>query len=118
MVGEGDTALALGSGDVRVLGTPALLRLAEAACVNALENRLNPGETSVGVEVRLEHLAPSVPGQKMEAVADLNRVEGRKLFFSFVVRDDAGEVARGEHLRVVVERESFLERAARRSRGD
>jgi predicted thioesterase len=102
-----DTAVALGSGDVEVLGTPRLLALLEAAAVAALEGRLGPGETSVGTHVDLEHLAASHVGATVRATARLVAVEGRRLSFTLNARDDDAEVARGSHRRAVVARARF-----------
>jgi predicted thioesterase len=100
-VTEDMTADRLGSGDVPVLGTPAVLALVEAAAVAAVADALEPGTTPVGATVT--------------ATAALAEVEGRRLTFRFEVTDAAGPVARGEHVRVVVDRERFLGSAAERA---
>jgi fluoroacetyl-CoA thioesterase len=110
-VGEDDTAVALGSGDVPVLGTPRVVGLAEEATLRALEGRLEPGTTSVGMRVQLDHLAPTAVGHKVRADATLERVEGRRLTFAVAVRDDRGLVACGKITRVVVDIERFLDKA-------
>ncbi len=61
-VTDADTAQALGSGDVPVLGTPRLLALAEAASVAAVAPHLASGQTTVGTAVSLEHSRPSPVG--------------------------------------------------------
>lgn len=114
-VTEDHTAERVGSGDVAVYATPGVLALVERAAVAALEGALEPGQTSVGARVELDHLAPTPPGPRVEATASLEEVDGRRLRFSFTVSDPAGEIARGTHLRVVVERGPFLESAASRS---
>src|ERR1700720_4510753 len=83
---EADTAIQAGSGDVPVLGTPRLLALAEAACVAALEPHLDPGMTSVGTRVALEHRRPSPVGAEIEVEAELTELAGRKLVFGFIAR--------------------------------
>ena len=108
VVDEGRTAVALRSGDVPVLGTPAVLALAEEAAVAALRGRLEPDETSVGAWVELEHLRPTPVGTEVTARATLVSVDGRVLGFEFEVSDPRGSVARGRHRRAVVERERFL----------
>ncbi|MDH4353039.1 MAG: thioesterase [Actinomycetota bacterium] len=112
-----DTASAVGSGDVPVLATPRLLALAEAATIAALaEGQLPPGRTSVGTRVELEHLRPTPVGETVAVAAELVHVDGRLLRFEVVVTDDADlVVGRAIVTRVVVERESFLERAGRLS---
>ena len=102
------TAEALGSGDVPVLGTPAVLALAEKAAVAAIASELEAGQTSVGSWVELNHLAPTLVGGHVKATARLVEVVTRKLLFEFSVRDDRTEIANGTHRRVIVDRERFL----------
>lgn len=102
-----DTAIALGSGDVPVLATPRVVALVEEAACAALQGALEPGETSVGVRVSLDHLKATTVGRSVLAAATLRAVDGRKLDFAVRVTEDDEEVARGEHRRVVVNREAF-----------
>jgi fluoroacetyl-CoA thioesterase len=111
MVGEEDTAEEIGSGDVPVLATPMVLTLVERAAVAAVVPHLDPGTTTVGARVGLDHLAPTAVGARVAATARLEKVEGRRLRFSFEVSDARGVVARGLHDRVVVQRQAFLEQA-------
>ena len=85
-----DTAAALGSGDVPVLGTPRLLALAEAATVAAVAPHLAPGQTTVGTAVTLEHRRASPVGSGLVIEAELTEVDGRRLVFSFIARRDDG----------------------------
>ena len=114
-VTEDMTATRLGSGDVPVLGTPAVLALVEAAAVGAVTDRLDAGQTTVGASVELEHLAPTPVGALVTATASLTEVDGRRLHFSFEVSDPAGIVAKGSHRRVIVERDRFIKGARNRS---
>jgi predicted thioesterase len=111
-VGEDDTALALGSGDLPVLGTPRLLALAEAACVAAVAPQLPAGKTTVGAAVSLEHRKPSPLGTPIEVRAELVEVTGRKLFFGFIAYgpgdDDEAVIGAGTVQRVLVDAEEFL----------
>jgi predicted thioesterase len=111
VVEHGDTAEAVGSGDVPVLATPRVVTLAEQASVEALSGRLEAGETSVGYEVQLAHLSPTPVGAKVTAEATLENVEGRRLSFRVSVNDARGLVAAGRITRVVVVRDRFIERA-------
>ncbi len=110
MVEREDTATSVGSGDVPVLATPRLLALAEAATVQAVRDRLAPGQTSVGTRVELEHRAASPVGAHVEIAAELTEVDGRRLVFSFTARDRDRDrvVAAGVIERVVVDRERFV----------
>jgi fluoroacetyl-CoA thioesterase len=107
MVTEGMTAVAVGSGDVPVLATPTVLALVERASVEAVTDHLPQGTTTVGASADLTHHAPSPVGASVRAKAVLDQVEGRRLRFRFTVSDDAGEVATGTHVRVLVDRERF-----------
>ena len=105
------TAAALGSGDVPVLGTPAVVALAERAACAAIDGRLGGGETSVGTRIELSHLAPTTVGGAIAAHARLAEIDGPRLVFEVSVSDGSGEVARGTHHRVVVERDRFVRSA-------
>jgi fluoroacetyl-CoA thioesterase len=112
-VAETDTAVALGSGDVPVLGTPRVLALAEQATVAALDGALDPGVTSVGTRVELDHLAASPVGAVVRVAAELVRVEGRRLEFAVELLDGGRPAARGRVTRVLVDRDAFLGATAR-----
>jgi len=111
VVGESDTAVAVGSGDVPVLATPRVLALCEQAACLAVASRLGPGETTVGLRIELTHLAPTHVGSTVHAEATLERVEGRRMLFTVSVSDACGLVAAGKVTRVVVDRASFLAKA-------
>jgi fluoroacetyl-CoA thioesterase len=111
------TAERLGSGDVPVLGTPAILALVEAAAVAAVADGLEDASTTVGASVQLDHLAPTAVGAAVQATAGLIEVVGHTLRFRFEVTDPAGPVARGTHDRVIVDRDLFLKKATRRNDG-
>jgi len=110
-VEEGDTALAIGSGDVPVLATPRLVTLLEQASVQALGDRLGPDKTSVGYEIQLAHLSPTPVGSEVTAEETLEAIEGRRITFRVSVTDARGLVAAGRITRVVVVRDRFIERA-------
>jgi predicted thioesterase len=112
-VTEADTALAVGSGSLPVLGTPRLLAWCEAATCAELEPALADGETSVGTRIQLEHLAASPVGAEVEVTAEPAYAEGRLHRFTVAARHagDGKVVASGEVTRVVVDAERFLTRA-------
>ncbi|SCL19472.1 Predicted thioesterase [Micromonospora pallida] len=114
-VTDADTAQAVGSGDVPVLGTPRVLALAEAATVAATARHLPPGTTTVGVRVELEHRAPTPVGRTVAAEARLDEVDGRRLVFTVAVTDGAETVAEGRVERVLLDRQRFVERASGQS---
>jgi len=111
-VTDADTAAALGSGSLPVLGTPRLLAWCEAATCAAIEPALGPGQTSVGTRVELEHLAASPVGAELEVTATTAYVDGRLHRFAVAARhtSDGKVVASGEVTRVVVDAGRFLAR--------
>lgn len=104
------TAEALGSGDVPVYGTPALLALIEKACCDAVADVLNSGHTTVGTWAELEHLAASRPGAEVRATARVTAVDGRMLSFEAEVHEGDKLVGRAKHRRALVDRAKFLSR--------
>ena len=108
VVGEADTAIALGSGDVNVLGTPRLVALFEQATIDALRNMLDAGQSSVGMRVQIDHLQPTPIGAEVIVEAVLDKVEGRRITFSVTANDSGGLVAAGKVTRVMVDVERFM----------
>jgi predicted thioesterase len=111
VVSDADTAIALHSGSVPVLGTPRLIALCEEATVLAVAEELPTGHTTVGMRVQVDHLAPTSVGSEVAAEATLEKVEGRRLTFTVSVSDHCGLVAAGKVTRVLVETERFLDKA-------
>lgn len=111
VVADADTAIALHSGEVPVLGTPRLIALCEEATLVAVGDELPSGQTTVGMRVQIDHLAPTHVGSAVAAEATLEKVEGRRLTFTVSVSDHGGLVAAGKVTRVVVETERFLDKA-------
>jgi predicted thioesterase/GNAT superfamily N-acetyltransferase len=114
VVTDADTAVAVGSGTLPVLGTPRLLAWCEAATCAALEPLLPEGATSVGTRVALEHVAPSVVGERLSVTASRSYADRRLHRFTVAVRQVVGGrvVATGEVTRVVVDAERFLQRGS------
>jgi fluoroacetyl-CoA thioesterase len=111
VVAAADTAEALGSGSVAVLGTPRLIALCEAASIAAIAARLPAGMTTVGMRVQMEHLQPSAIGAQVTAEAVLDKVEGRRLCFTVSASDERGLIACGKVTRVQVDLDRFLDKA-------
>ena len=113
-VTDEDTAEAVGSGDLPVLGTPRLLAWAEAATCAAVASRLDEGQTSVGTRVQLEHVAASPVGAVVTVTASIVHTDGRlvrfEVFAEHAVGQDSKVVGHGEVTRVVVDRDRFLAR--------
>lgn len=110
-VTEDDTAARWGSGLVPVFGTPSLVGLMENAAVEALKGQLSAEETSVGGRMDVRHLAPTPVGMRVRAQAELVEVDGKRLVFAIEAWDEAERIGEASHIRFVIERQSFVERA-------
>lgn len=111
-VTEADTAAAVGSGDVPVLGTPRVIAWCEAVTVDAVAAVLEAGQTSVGIQVTIDHLKATPVGVAVEVVATVSEVDGRRITFAVQAADGNGVAAAGTITRVVVDRQTFIERVS------
>lgn len=110
-------ALTLGSGDLPVYATPAMIALMEAAAVRAVADHLPPQQTTVGVHVDVRHLAATPLGQMVRATARLVAVDGRRLSFDVFADDEQERIGHGTHERVIVDRVKFAQRAETKQKG-
>ena len=101
-------AATMGSGDLEVFATPALVALCENAAMLAVANHLPEGCTTVGSHIDLAHLKPSALGAKVEATATLTAIDGRKLTFTISATDGNDTIANGTHIRYVVDAQRFM----------
>ncbi len=108
VVGEEETARALGSGAVDVLGSPRLIALCEEATVNAIGDAVPDGSTTVGMRVQFDHLQPTPVGAEVVAEAVLEKIDGRRLKFTVSAHDSGGLIAAGKITRVMVDIEQFM----------
>lgn len=118
LVTEGNTALAMGSGDLPVFATPALAAAMEAACVQCVAGEVGPGNSTVGTALSLRHTSATPVGMQVQAVAELAEIDGRRLVFHVKAYDAAGVIGEATHERVLVERERFLKKAKEKGRTD
>ena len=104
------TAIEMGSGDMPVLATPALMALMENAAMLAVADHLPEGCTTVGGHIASSHLKPSKPGDTVTATATVTRVEGKKIEFNVEARCGDTLLGEGTHLRFIVDRNKFMSR--------
>jgi predicted thioesterase len=111
VVGEEHTAPRIGSGLVRVLATPVMINLMEAAALDAAERLIPPGHQSLGIHLDVRHIAATPVGMRVRATARLTAVDGRTLKFSVEAHDEKDLIGDGTHQRVVVNVARFDQRA-------
>lgn len=107
-VTEALTAKAMGSGDLPVLATPAMMALMENAAMTAVAPELPDGSTTVGGHIESSHLKPTPVGAEVKAEATLTKVDGRKLYFTVKAMQGDTIIGEGTHLRFIVDREKFM----------
>jgi fluoroacetyl-CoA thioesterase len=114
VVGEEHTAPRIGSGRVHVLATPVMINLIEAAALAAIEHLLPPGYQSLGTRLDVRHIAATPAGMKVTTRAEVQKVEGRTVYFRVEARDEKELIGDGTHERVVVNVAKFDERVQRK----
>ena len=104
------TAKAIGSGDLPVLATPAMIALMENAAMLAVAPHLAETETTVGGYMECSHLKPTAMGDEIEAEAVLTKIDGKALHFDITAYDGDMKIGEGHHIRYIVDRDRFLSR--------
>lgn len=107
-VNKSNTALALGSGDMEVFATPAMVALMENAAMNAVAPHLEEGQTTVGTQITTSHIKASALGATISATATLTAIDGRSLTFAITAREGDKTIGEGSHTRFIVDRERFF----------
>lgn len=108
VVSKENIAATMGSGDLEVFATPAMVALMENAAMRAVADELPEGSTTVGALMNTTHIKPSALGDTVEATAVLKEVEGRKLTFEVKAKDSKGVIGEGTHVRYIVDKERFM----------
>lgn len=116
VVKEEDMVRRLGKIDLDVLSTPRLIQLLETAAIQAIQDYLPPNQLTLGTQVKVRHLSPTPLGMKVTAHALLKEVDGNRLSFVVDAYDEINKVAEGEHERILVSKERFLQKVNRKKR--
>jgi fluoroacetyl-CoA thioesterase len=117
IVKEEDLVKQLGDISVGVLSTPRLVQLLEVAAINAIQDFIPTNQVSLGTEVKIKHLSATPLGMKVTANALLKRIDKNRLFFLVDAFDEKEKVAEGEHERVLVSKDRFLQKVEKKRTG-
>ena len=117
VVRDEDLVSQLGSIDMDVLSTPRLVQLMEAAAIKAIQEFIPPDQLSLGTHVKIKHLSPTPLGMKVVAHAILKEVNENRLIFLVDAYDEMEKVAEGEHERILVSKERFLQKVNKKRTG-
>ena len=105
-----DTALEVGSGSLLVYATPCMVALMEGAACEAIAEGLEENETTVGIELNIQHISATPVGMEVRAEAEVTAVEGKIITFALRAFDEAGEIGKGTHRRALVNSQRFLDK--------
>ena len=111
LVEREDTAQEVGSGSLLVYATPCMVALMEGAACEAIEEAMDESKTSVGTELNIQHISATPVGLEVRAEAVVTAVDGKVITFEIHAFDEAGEIGKGTHKRVIVPTQKFLEKA-------
>ena len=106
-----DTAMEVGSGSLLVYATPCMVALMEGAACEAIQEALSDSQTTVGTELNIQHVSATPVGLEVRAEAEVIAVDGKVITFEVKSFDEAGEIGKGTHKRVIVNTQKFLEKA-------
>jgi len=115
IVTEQMTAASFGSGLVSAFATPAMIALTENASINAIQQYLESGETSVGVEVSVKHLAATPVRIRVRARAEVVKVDRRRVTFRVEAWDERERIGKGTHVRAIIDEAEFKARISERT---
>ena len=107
IVCDESSALAMGSGTLKVFATPSMAALMELTAWKSVAPYLEEGQCTVGTKLNLNHTASTPIGMKVFCESELVDVEGRKLVFKIIVKDECGVIGDSEHERFIVEDVKF-----------
>lgn len=116
-VSEQLTAVSVRSGLVSAYATPSMIALMENASVIAIQKSLHKGQTSVGAEVNIKHLAATPVGVRVRARAEVIAIEGRHITFKIEAWDPQEKIGEGTHTRVIVDSARFKDKVEQKLRG-
>src|ERR1700761_6890331 len=100
----------------QVLATPVMIMAMENAALNAIKPYLDAGESAVGTEIDIRHLAATPAGHNVHAEAEVTEIAGRRIVFNVKASDEMEMIGSGTHQRTVINLQSFNERLAAKAR--
>lgn len=108
-----ESAIAMKSGSVNAYASPAMIALMEAAAVAAVDSNLPQGTVSVGIEVAVKHIAATPIGENITAIAEVTRIDGRRVHLEVRAWDERELIGMGTHIRYIVQADDFAQRLQR-----
>ena len=107
------TAITMGSGAIDVYASPAMIALMEAATVSAIDPHLSEGRVSVGIDIAIRHVSPTPIGEKITAIAEITRIDGKRVTLEVRAWDEQEMIGIGTMVRYLIDHEEFMKRMKR-----
>ena len=101
------TAISVGSGDLEVYATPAMIALMEGTASESVKPELELGQGSVGTCIAIKHLAATPIGMRVRCESELVEVDGRRLVFNITAYDEKDKIGEGTHERFIISNDKF-----------
>lgn len=101
------TAISVGSGDLEVYATPAMIALMEGTASESVKSELEEGQGSVGTSIAIKHLAATPVGMRVRCETELVDVDGRRLVFKIEAFDELDKIGEGTHERFIISNDKF-----------
>lgn len=111
VVSQNNTAEVVGSGQLPVFATPAMIALIEKTAWMSVADELEQGQGSVGTRLDVAHTSATPVGMKVWCETELTEIDKRRLVFKVNVFDESGEIGKGTHERFIIQNDKFLKKA-------
>lgn len=105
------TARSMGSGDLEVYATPAMVALMEGTAADSVKSELDEGKGSVGTSIKIKHLAATPIGMRVRCESELIEASGRRLVFRVSAFDEKDKIGEGTHERFIISNDKFQSKA-------
>ena len=110
LVTKNNVASTVGSGALDVFSTPSMIGLMEKAALESVAPYLEEGQGTVGIELKVSHLASTPVGQRVWAETELIGIDNRILTFNVAAYTDVEKIGEGTHKRCIIKNERFMEK--------
>lgn len=110
VVDETNTAKAYGSGLIDVFATPAMIALMEKTAHRSIQSFLTEGIVTVGIEINVKHIKATPIGKQVKCYSTLQKIEGKRLYFTIEAFDQEGKIGEASHIRYIVDAVKFVEK--------
>ena len=107
-------AINLGSGSLQVYATPAMVRFIELTCRKLVEPQIPESQSTVGIDIRVQHLAPTPVGGEVKVRAEITEIDGNRIRFRAEVSDAEEKVGEADHWRAVIDVARFEKRVEKK----